>query len=464
MKDFNHISREITKGKNLALNLDKYAASMASLYNGLAYIKLSMNYCVMYEMQQEDPVCDAQFETLLTRFNEMIGCALKETAVQAEEVEALRNDIIKVMEVITAYVDRLRIYEYVLNRIEYRFREEAPDRSYYDNYLTNDLMHYILSDKDNVVIHSKISEVVEQLPMRLSRAKFYEYLREAFTLYHGAQQGTIDDFAYTLRTTAMAAVPDGFETLFPEMYDIINTLANADYTNLDASEFQRLSDALAIGSQKMKNYADLFVMLAQNVNDFYTIILTQSHALENVSEIAQARQAINAVYAGWHKNVSDIMDEVQHVFETFEGRQERILSVISQNDYAAAYAYANYKEQLEELGLLTVYSSLSKAEKLQSGSDFAPLRTDAAKETIPEDAYADEVCKHLIETLDAQFQQLAQPVRRAVMAAVLAQLPVFFNNTEEIQQYINVSLMQCTDPAEQAAVIEVLKMIIRESL
>ena len=106
-------------------------------------------------------------------------------------------------------------------------------------YLTNDLMHYILADKDNVVINSKISEVVGQLPMRLSRSKFFEYLKDAFSLYHGAQKGTIDDFAYALKTTAMLHKTKGFDTLFPEMYDIYQTLANADYANIEEAQYRR---------------------------------------------------------------------------------------------------------------------------------------------------------------------------------------------------------------------------------
>ena len=45
------------------------------------------------------------------------------------------------------------------------------------------------------------------------------------------------------------------------------------------------------------------------------------------------------------------------------------------------------------------------------------------------------------------------------MATLLSKLPVFFNNTEEIQSYINVALMQCSDKAEQKATVEILKSI-----
>lgn len=43
----------------------------------------------------------------------------------------------------------------------------------------------------------------------------------------------------------------------------------------------------------------------------------------------------------------------------------------------------------------------------------------------------------LIDDLKIFFESASVPVRRAVMATLLSQLPVFFNNTDEIQNYIN---------------------------
>ena len=88
------------------------------------------------------------------------------------------------MEVITAYVDRLRIYEHVLNRVEYRFNEGELDYDYYNTYMTNEIMHYILSDKDNVVINGKISEIVGQLPVRMLKDRFFEHNRNICVIYN----------------------------------------------------------------------------------------------------------------------------------------------------------------------------------------------------------------------------------------------------------------------------------------
>lgn len=465
MKDLKDIAGEIIKGRNPEKNLERYSTGMASMYHGLAYIKLSMNYYTVYDMQQDGMCEEAHLEEMLDRFHGMTGALLKDT-LTVDQVAAMRNELIAVMEVVTAFVDRFRVYEYVLNRIEYQFSTQKPDKTYYDNNLTNDLMHYILSDQDHVVIHSKISEVVEQLPMRLSRERFYEYLREAFSLYHGAQKGTVDDFAYSLKTTAMLSKPDGFDTLFPEIYDLYRMLADADYAGLDETAFGRLSHGLKTGVEKITACADMFVLLTQMVNDLYTIVLTQSISLGPVEEVEVAKSVIFNVFEGYHKNRTVPEKEVLDRFIRFEGKQERILSVLSQSDHAVSYVIESNQKELDEFGQRQAYEALLKVVKLQSGSNFMALTETPAENDIDiaPDAYTDEVCEAFIQSLNGLFQTLKRPVRRAVMAEVLAALPVFFNNTEEIQSYINTSLLQCDNAAEQLAVIEVLKMIMADNI
>lgn len=461
MKNLNYVAQEISKGRNLGDNLSKYATGMASLYNGLAYIKLSMNYYTVYDMLKEKEFNDDEYMRLFNDFNNIIQEQILDGRLETEVISNIRNRIISIMEVVTDYVDCLRIYEYVLNRIEHRFSGQEPDEEYYGTYLTNDIMHYILADKDNVVINSKISEVVGQLPMRLSKNKFYEYIKDAFSLYHGAQKGTIDDFAYALRTSAMLRRTDEFESMFPEMYDIVNTLSSADYVNADETEYNRLKGALQIATEKMTSYADMFVLLAQMVNDAYTIILTTDFALDNVSEVENAVSIISDVKAAIDNGYSDISDDVLQRFVEFEGKQERILMVISKSDYIIDEAVNNYKKELLEQEIYDRYERLSKVVKLQSGSDFVLLERDESASDIPDDSYADNVAEELISLLDESFKKYPQMVKRAVMSSVMSQLPVFFNNTKEIQDYINISLEQCADKAERMAVIEVMKMIMQ---
>ncbi len=461
MKNLNYIADEIRKGKNLEDNLAKYNTAMSSLYNGLGLMKLAMNYITVCDNSSQASETENKYFSILSDFNDILDeyvINAADTKSGLEKIEAIRNEVIGIMEVVTAYVDRFRIYEYALNRIEYRFSDEEADMEYYNTYMTNDIMHYILSDKDNVVINGKISEIVGQLPMRISKAKFFDYIKDAFTLYHGAQKQTIDDFYYALSTCAMIGIPDNFESMFPDIFDMYNTLKNADYKNIDEKEYTRLKGVLDIATQKVTDLADDFVLLAQMINDAYTVILTKDAALGETVETKNAVYIISELRnrAGKDNTLEDLYDK----FEVFEGKLERLLDTVVASDFITGYAIANYEEKLSELGLSEAFDGLDAITKLQSGSDFVNLNKSKLLEDIPGNEYADSVCDKLIKELDKSFDGTQQIIKRAVQASVLSQLPVFFNNTEEIQNYVNQSLIQCNDRAEQMAVIEVIRFIV----
>ena len=428
MKNLGYIASEITKGKNLSDNLVKYGKGLSSLYNGLAYIKMSMNYYTILNMIKDNEIDDELFLEMFQGVNEIIEISSIDSAVASEDVltdkiSSLRNRLIAIMESITDYVDKFKIYEYVLNRVEYRFKDDELDEEYYNTYMTNDIMHYILSDKENV-----------------------------------SQKQTIDDFYYSLSTSAMLKDADKDSMFFKDMNDFYVTLKNADYKNLDSSEYTRLRGALDIATEKMNNAADIYVLLAQIINDLYTIILSDNNTIGDNTEVNVAKDIILKSKSLFEDEQE--LDEIAELFTAFEGKQERILETVMAADFATQYAAANLNDTLDELALSDMYSSLEAIGKLQSGSDFVDISPKEYFDEIPDDSYADMAAEKLITELDRLFTDCQQSVKRAVMAAVLSMLPVFFNNTEEIQDYINSSLIQCSDEAEKKAVVEVVRMII----
>jgi len=457
MKDLEYISSQVSKGKNLNINLDKYGKGMASMYHDLSLVKLSMNYYTIYDMNQDEDCTEPLYLDIYNQLNGIIKDYLA-NKIDISVVEALRQEVTNIMDVVVALIDRMRIYEHVLNRVEYRFKEGKTDNSYYNNYLTNDLMHYILSHQDNVVINTKIAEVVGQLPMRLSKNKFFSYMKEAFSLYHGAQKGTIDDFDYSLRTTAMLTVPLKYNDCLDTYKKLVDMLAKADYDNIDASQYNELYQSLTKDTQKINELADSFVLLTQIINDLYSAVLMRDYDVEPTTETALAVKIIDIINQSALLG-TEVPKDLAESFAAFEGVQERLLSVIEKNEYVLDEVFEMYEDKLKAFGERELFEALKNAAKLQSGSNFVKLRADSDYATVPDASYADAVCERLIFDLQAAFKAWSQPVRRAVMASVFSQLPVLFNNTEEIHSYINVSLMQCTDEAERIATIEILKSI-----
>ncbi|MGN0318852.1 MAG: hypothetical protein ACI4E1_13050 [Lachnospira sp.] len=462
MKNLVYFAEQISSGKDLSVNLQKYSTGMLTMYSSLAYMKMSMNYYTLIDMLNDGTIKDEifykHFEDVTTLVDKIaINGELEEGITQADNI---RNEIIHIMEIITNYVDKFRVFEHVLNRVEYRFKDTSPDMDYYNTYLTNDLMHYILSDRDNVAINGKISEIVGQLPVRMSKGSFYEHIKDAFTLYHGAQKGSIDDFYYNLSTCAMLSDTSDGKNYFAECDEAFNKLKNTDFAELSKDAYEILRSLLDDSIATLTEAADNYVLLCQVVNDIYTVSLSLNGSLQKISEIETARDIMKESIQAY-KSCGNL-DSIAYRFTEFEGKQEKILAEVSQSDFAVDFAVKNYETTLDELSLKDAYTSLVKVVKLQSGSDFVSLKEDKLFEEIPDDSYADNTALKLISQLDKAFEEQPVLVRRAVMAGVLSNLPVFFNNTNEIQDYINRSLIACSDTAEQSAVIEVMKMIISQ--
>ena len=106
----------------------------------------------------------------------------------------------------------------------------------------------------------------------MSKARFYDHIKDAFTLYHGAQKQTIDDFYYSLSTSAMLKDADKDSMFFKDMNDFYVTLKNADYKNLDSSEYTRLRGALDIATEKMNNAADIYVLRSIVIPSINTLV------------------------------------------------------------------------------------------------------------------------------------------------------------------------------------------------
>lgn len=472
MKDLKNIALEINKGKNLEVNFPKYSTGMMNLYHGLAIIKMSMNYYTFYDLISEDKYKKDEYQSinaLVKSFNQIIeNCFVTDNKISNEDVkniDDIRNALIKNMNVVTAYVDRLRIYEYVLNRMEYRFKDEEFDLNYYNNDFTNDLMHYILSDKDSVAVNNRILEVVEQLPMRLTKDKFGQYIEEAFSLYKGAQISTVDSFYYNLSSTGMLNEPAELKNMFEDIYTIITDFNNTSFKNIDEDEFKTLSAKLRYASDFISEVANCYVMFASVLNDAYTCMLSKNYLLSDVSEtvvankvITMVAKAFNDMYAGKKKEEGQLLEELTDSFISFEGKQEKFGEIIGETDFAISIALQSDDKILEANNLKEAFVNLNKITKLQSGSDFVELDEELNLE-IASDEYVESTCEKLISEFKTSFANMDKVVCRAVMSAVISQMPVFFNNVDEIQGYINVSLLSCTDKAERQACVEILKQI-----
>lgn len=480
MEDLTYAAGEIVKGRNLPLNIRRYGSGLSGLYETLGLVKLSMDASLIFTDEDQENskiLADPRLTSLRKTLRSLLHSAVVQDEDRLTQATTLRGMVQKEVEILSSYIDLFQVYEYVLNRVEYRFKEDKLDEGYYGTYLTNDLVHYVFQDKNEMLTAERLREVIGQLPMRLSRQHFFDMLRNAFSLYKGAQKGTVDDFTKTVLDAGTLDLPRGAATHFPEYYKAYKTLAAADYRELTQEEFKRLESLEKKVSNEIMDLMDEFVYLSQMVNDLCTVLYARTvpkseeylHTKfyeELHADCTAALQILQAVLARADEKEEDSPDFCEEDFEPLEGEQERILMFLDGSSYAVDTCLNDpvRKKELEKLGAAKHFESLQMCGKLQSSSQFAPLVEEKERQKTADNVYLEAAFRKVKKALAEQFISVSQPVRRALMSSVIAELPPFTPDARSLQEYINMALELCTDTAERLAVVELMKEIMNDEM
>ncbi len=452
---------ELLKGRRVEENLHIYTEGMASLYRRMAYLRMSMNFYTLAEIindksgEKNDKTGEMRKE-VCGFVNRAVLEADADYASLREEAAALRSRLTALMEVLTAYTDRFQVYEHMLNRIEFRFADSGFTDSYYNSGFEDDIMKYVTSDKDNSAINMKIALVVSQLPMRLSNGKFFDIIKNTFTLYKSSDRTAIDDFVYMIRTAGLLYKPQGFEN-FTEFAELDAAFLETDFAKLSSEEYESLRSRLDGASELVREYSDNCIMLTEIVNDVYTLALTDG-AFGDVNEKQKLTEAIGEAYAAIKENRAP-SEEIYGIFDEVAGLQEKTMQLI----YTPELALEGIKEanasEIERLGMRGRLDTVSKLAGLHSASTFARLENETEDDQCP-DGYAMEAADKLTEEFTSLFENAGRMFKRAVMSSVIGNLPVFFNSLEEFGGYVRVALGQCSDGAERQACMSLINMLI----
>lgn len=461
------IIRELGKKKNLDQNLRLYADKMGEIYSGYSMVRLAMNYYSLCEQYREDVMTYASIDGL-TIFHSILKEVILNRQASAEEKEeakntlfAIRDSIIDTMKVATAYTDIFYIYEYVLNRMEYRYKEAYLPFDYSDEEFTREIMRYIVADEDAAVMNRKICDVLGQLPLRLTKQKFFEYVSNGLSVYKTTDQASLDDFLYRVRTSAMLDRPASFEDELTELFEVHQALQEADYANMDKEKFDELYDMLHEATNYLHLLTDAYVAVEELINDGLVVLLADDTSMYEDKAIECCEKILTLVHGYFAQDDAD-MTEVEDLFVFLEGAQEAYMESIQSDSYIADEWYFTKTELLKEYNLLENYAALNQMNLLTSGSVFAELDTERTQVAITE-GYLNDKKDILFNDLTVLFKEQPRVVNRAVMSTVLAQLPVFFQNISEMQDFIYLCLTQCRDEAEKLACVEILNGVISES-
>lgn len=466
-KKLRNMYKEIVDQVNLKENIPAFLKLMADNYYSAAVVRLATHYFTYYEIYCDDNhLWDNQMLQLFGQFNRIVSrINLKEINSDEynehlKELEELRNSIMARMNCLTSYARLFEIYEYALNRVEYRFKEMEQLNP--DEEIANKIINFIFETDDNFIVNESIKEAIGQLPVRITRQKYFEYLREGFNEIIEKSEESFDSCLKMVRSSAMLDFPEESRDFYPELWEKKAYLENLDFKDITEEEYKTASGYISDAGNFLAEETKSYGYMTELTDYLYAVLVCASYRDEKSPREMEQEQAafsiINEINKEYFKDKKEEVPlNVIENFKVLEGLYEEYEVDLMKLGDALDYIDNNYRDLADNVegGL---FNKLLLMRDIFSDNLFADFDKYKRKEASDKGKYQESINK-LVEDLSNKFKFSDRMIVRAIMANTLNKVPVFFNNSSEIMDYIIYSLNQCTDLAEKYASIELLNQI-----
>lgn len=434
---------------------------IASDYYVYSALQFTMNFYNYYELTCEQSVVET--DTIFEMLNHLVEQTLlsdfdgqvREEAIK--QIDCLRTQIIKIMGELTSFADKFAIYEYILNRLEKNYDDNLEDID--NDLVTKDMMETIFSDNDQVLINARIRSMLSQLPVRMTKNRFFDMLKDSLSIYEGSDLSSVDDFLYMVRSASGLAVSKEQVSVTSDsikyLSESLEKLESYDFIMLSPEKFKEASDLLTLAVEKIQNITDRYFSLQEVINAYYCMLLNQPYISCEAQKEADTLLGIIRAIVNSNKEDKRISleDEIVEQFEYTEGKLEQYLSYISNAEAMIDHINLSNQDLISSLMLSQQFTALQLSKSLSSNSVFIDLheeKRDGKVDTL----YLSKKFNELIEEFTSLLEKNKKLYNRAVIASVLRELPVLFNSKEEVENYIKNALAGCHDISEKVSSIE----------
>ena len=395
-----------------SVNYEFYFKELENTYFELAFTELALDYYCFKERDLEKPVTEEDTQALgfRTGLEALVEKSFSDYASLEEtgkKADALKTEIRDEVEKLVKIIDRLELDKYVSER-EAKEGEsfDYPD----DDEAAKIVLRSIFAVNDNAIINERIKNAVYELPVRMTKVRFFDIIKNGMKLYIGSDCDILDRFVYMLESSTGISGDEVLKSM-EEKPDLEKIRERYEYLNDLAGICNYIC---VIGGTDEKVRAE------------------KKEDVEKLIELIKLSSSLNG----------DNAADAEKILGSLEGKLEDM----SQKVPALEAKLAGYIES-EEGELSEKAVMLERMRRLMSSSLYADLDTE-----VPEEADEKEV-EHAFEVLkgklEACFSADGRTLNRARMAAALSSLPVFFNSRTEVMNYVREALSSCSNNHEK---------------
>ncbi|MBR3833234.1 MAG: hypothetical protein IKJ73_02855 [Lachnospiraceae bacterium] len=457
------IVTDISRDKDLLETIPKYVDMLKGQYNLYSVVKLCLNFYTIREML-EDGTNVTDFKEDYDKVSTLLTKALLECQDISQDdikiIDDLRNSVEYKMKLLTSYTDGFEIYEYILNRLEAGIKNTAEEVDV--ELLSNKMFQYVFSENDTVVVNSKLQILMSQLPVRMTKNKFYDVVANTLSIYKGGETSSVNDFVDMLKTAVLINKPEGFETEYPELFDVYKRLEETDYKNIDEGTFDRLVMDVNQGAEYITQQVSFYMLFQEVINDTYTILLTTMDKSEK-SENESYKSAVKIIDTCINSFTEDSAEDLMDAFMSLEGAQENVYENVMILETVLDDVELKSDDMTDDIK--KEITKLRTVEKLVSSSLFIDLKKSMKTESrIADSEYINGLKEELTNSFAEYFKDKSMVVVRSIMCKILAAMPIFLDTQQEIKNYFDYVLCNCKNDSELTACNKLVCEIIEEEI
>ena len=453
---------DIKKGKNLERSLPNFAKELSVVYGDSAILNLSMNYA-NYFVNTREKETDRSFAGIGEKINSLIKSAITDrnsSKESIEEIEKIREEVKERVDAVTAFFSAFENFNYVLSR---KINNKECDGKEFDtDKEARKILAYIFEDDDNIAINSKIQRVISELPIRYTKGKFFDIIESSVDRYTGGQKKALKAFAYMVRQAGMIYDLEKMQKLYPELADEFEYFKNFEFDKAEKKDL--LTESVKLNSiiARCSDITDDGILVMEIVNDLYATLLNWDNLDKEAANLEfEMITFTNESFANEDMSLEEFDVKMAEIFTKLEGKLEDIYEDLMGYEGILFDVQQRFNEKVVELGLKEQYDDLYKCSILKQGSLFADL-SDLEDTGVVATDDLDKLKDSLKTEFDRIFNEVDRSVRRGIMAQVIGNIPVYFENRTEVMDYIRSSLASCNSREELVGTINAITEIICE--
>ncbi len=314
------------------------------------------------------------------------------------------------------------------------------------------LLGNMFADEDPVITNLRIQYMVSAFPARMTKAHFFDLISGYASVYNGQEYSGFESFRYRLRSAALVC-----DIAEPDLRNRISDLSEAIVNASGTAERQAAEETAARLCEELKQESEFLEVLVRCVNPLAAITVLNGLPMDVREASSVDGDACPAVQA-----------QLEFLTRTIEGKAP------SEDEYQSVMApvYNDMEQFFEPLSVLVeketgrlqeaidsmseeeadAYVPVMKVTRLLSTSAFAELEDSDCHLLTKEEIEA--LTAELTEEINRSFEGKPKFLTREIMGAVLAELPVWFDNRTEIMNYMLQSLNACRTDGERRFAVQ----------